>query len=61
MSAVETVTSRVARLSRKRAKPSELPMEQPAKFDTVVNLRTARTLRLSIPQKVLLRANTVIE
>jgi putative tryptophan/tyrosine transport system substrate-binding protein len=45
----------------KGAKPSALPMEQPAKFDTVVNLRTARTLRLAIPQKVLLRADTVIE
>ena len=45
----------------KGAKPSQLPMEQPAKYDTVVNLRTARALRLSIPPKVLLRADTVIE
>jgi hypothetical protein len=36
-------------------------MEQPAKFDTVVNLRTARALRLTIQPKVLLRAETVIE
>jgi putative tryptophan/tyrosine transport system substrate-binding protein len=45
----------------KGAKPSELPMEQPAKFDTVVNLRTAKALRLTLPHKVLLRADTVIE
>jgi putative ABC transport system substrate-binding protein len=43
------------------AKPAELPMEQPVKFDTVVNLRTARALRLSVPTRVLHRADTVIE
>ena len=45
----------------KGAKPADLPMEQPGKFDTVVNLRTAKTLRVTIPRKVLLRADTVIE
>jgi putative ABC transport system substrate-binding protein len=45
----------------KGARPGDLPMEQPAKFDTVVNLRTARALRLTIQRKVLLRAETVIE
>jgi putative ABC transport system substrate-binding protein len=45
----------------KGAKPAELPMEQPGKFDTVVNLRTAKTLHIAIPRKVLLRADTVIE
>ncbi len=45
----------------KGARPSELPMEQPGKFDMVVNLRTAKALRLSIPPKVLHRADMVIE
>jgi putative ABC transport system substrate-binding protein len=45
----------------KGAKPAELPMEQPAKYDTVVNLKTAKTLKLTIPRKVLHRAETVIE
>jgi putative ABC transport system substrate-binding protein len=45
----------------KGARPGELPMEQPGRFDTVANLRTARTLRLTIQPKVLLRADTVIE
>jgi putative ABC transport system substrate-binding protein len=45
----------------KGAKPSDVPMEQPAKFDTVVNLRTAKALRVTIPHAVLLRAETVIE
>jgi len=45
----------------KGARPSELPMEQAARFDTVVNLRTARALKLSLPQRVLLRADMVLE
>ena len=45
----------------KGAKPGDLPVEQPRKFDTVVNLRTARALRLTIQPKVLLRSETVIE
>ena len=45
----------------KGAKPAELPMEQPVKFETVVNLKTAKMLRLTIPRKVLHRAETVIE
>jgi len=45
----------------KGAKAGDLPMEQPEKFDTVVNLRAARALKLTVQPKVLLRAETVIE
>jgi putative ABC transport system substrate-binding protein len=42
------------------AKPGDLPVERPIKFEFVLNLKAARELRLAVPDSVMLRANRVI-
>ena len=50
-----------AALTDKILKPGDLPFEQPTRFKFVINLKTAKTLGVTIPQSVLLRADEVIQ
>ena len=59
--AVSTGSASLADKSLKGAKPTDLPVEQPTKFELVIDLKTAKSLRVTIPQSLQLRADRLAE